>query len=322
MTKTPTNKKQTASPEKVETKPRKLKLPKYRSFRLEKRIKTERPTMRGGLQILREALRLIVRNWRPLLIIVAIYGILNILLVQSFGNVNLTETKAAIEDVLAGHWNQFLSGISIFAFLVGKAGNANTEAAGAYQFILLVSVSLAIIWALRRLHAGEKIRARDAYYRGMYPIVPFIIVLAVMVLQLLPFIIGSFLYSFVGASGPVGGTELLMWGIAIFLLATVSLYLLSSSIFALYVVCLPDMPPGVALRSAKELVFGRRWLIIRRILVLPVMLLLAGAVIMIPAIMFITPAAIWIFFLLTLLAIVVAHGYMYQLYRELLDGPR
>lgn len=319
MAKTPTTKKQVkTTADKAEPAPRKLKLPKYRSFRLEKKIKVERPTMRGGLKILRDALRLLVRNWKPLLIIIVIYGILNVLLVQSFGNVNLTETKAAIEDVLAGHWNQFLSGISIFAFLVGRAGNANTEAAGAYQFILLVSVSLAIIWALRRLHAGEKIRARDAYYRGMYPIVPFIIVLTVMVLQLLPFIIGSFLYSFVGASGPVGGTELVMWGVAIFMLGTVSLYLLSSSIFALYIVCLPDMSPGISLRSAKELVLGRRWLIIRRILVLPLVLLLAGALIMIPAIMFITPAAIWIFFLLTLLALLVAHGYMYQLYRELL----
>lgn len=319
MAKTPIKKQaKTTTTEQTEKKPRKLKLPKYRSFRLEKRIKTERPTMRGGLKILRDALRLLINNWKPLLVIVLIYGILNILLVQSFGNVNLTETKSAIEDVLAGQWNEFLSGISIFAFLVGKAGNANTEAAGAYQFMLIITASLAIIWALRRLHAGAKIRARDAYYRGMYPIVPFILVLAVMVLHMLPFIIGSFLYSFIGASGPVGGTEILMWAFVIFLLGTISLYLLSSSIFALYIVCLPDMDPGMALRSAKELAAGRRWLIIRRILVLPLVLLLAGAIVMIPAIMFITPAAIWIFFLLTLFALLVAHGYMYQLYRELL----
>jgi hypothetical protein len=95
--------------------------------------------------------------------------------------------------------------------------------------------------------------------------------------------------------------------------------MISSSLFALYIVTLPDMTPMKALRSARELVRHRRWTVLRKILCLPLILLVAGAVIMLPIIIVLTPLAQWVFFLLTMLALVAAHAYMYTLYRELLN---
>jgi hypothetical protein len=40
---------------------------------------------------------------------------------------------------------------------------------------------------------------------------------------------------------------------------------------------------------------------------------------MVPIIIWLTPLAQWIFFLLTMFALVAAHTYMYTLYRELLN---
>lgn len=74
-----------------------------------------------------------------------------------------------------------------------------------------------------------------------------------------------------------------------------------------------------ALRSARELVRYRRWTVLRKILFLPVVLLVAAAVVMVPIIIWLTPLAQWIFFLLTMFALVAVHAYMYNLYRELLN---
>ena len=54
--------------------------------------------------------------------------------------------------------------------------------------------------------------------------------------------------------------------------------------FALYIVTLPDMTPMKALRSARELVRYRRWTVLRKVLFLPLMLLVVAAIIMVPII--------------------------------------
>jgi hypothetical protein len=94
--------------------------------------------------------------------------------------------------------------------------------------------------------------------------------------------------------------------------------MLSSSLFALYIVTLPDMTPLTALRSARQLVRYRRWTVLRKIFWLPVALLILAAVIMVPIIIWLTAIAQWVFFLLTMFSLVATHAYMYNLYRELL----
>src|SRR5205823_2479549 len=111
----------------------------------------------------------------------------------------------------------------------------------------------------------------------------------------------------------------LIWAVLFIILSFVSLYMLSASVFALYIVTLPDMTPLKALRSARELVHHRRWTVLRKILWLPLLLLIIAAVVMVPIIIVLTPLAQWIFFLLTMLALLAVHGYMYTLYRELLN---
>ncbi|HTB49059.1 MAG TPA: hypothetical protein VK712_03175, partial [Verrucomicrobiae bacterium] len=158
-----------------------------------------------------------------------------------------------------------------------------------------------------------------AYYRGMYPLIPFILVLIVVGLQLIPFLIGSALYSLIVTNGIATNLpEKLVCALIFALFALWSLYMISSSLFALYIVTLPDMTPRKALRSARELVRHRRWTALRKILCLPIILLLAAAIIMLPIIIWLTPLAQWIFFILTMFAVVAVHAYMYTLYRELL----
>jgi len=299
---------------------RKLKQPQYKTFRLQKRIK--HPVKLPNVwQLTRSAALTLAEHRRLFIAITLVYGLLNLLLVQGFtAATDVGDLKNQLSSVFTGHFGALSSSLSIFVVLVGSAGNSTNETAGAYQFFLALIASLAMIWALRQVLAGTVIRARDAYYRGMYPLIPFILVLLVVAVQLVPLLIGASLYSLVITNGiAVYAVEKFVWALLFGVLGLLTLYMLSSSLFALYIVTLPDMTPMKALRSARSLVRNRRWVVLRKILSLPLILLVVAAVIMVPIITLFTPFAQWIFFILTMFSLLAVHAYMYTLYRELLN---
>jgi hypothetical protein len=253
--------------------------------------------------------------------ITLVYGLLNLVLVQGLASgTDVSSLKHTLNQGFTGHFGALASGASAFAVLVTSAGNGSSQTAGVYQLVLGLVTSLAVIWALRQVLVGAAIRIRDAYYQGMYPFIPFILVVIVIGLQLIPLLIGSSLYALVITNGiAVNVIEKVLFGLIFAALAAVSIYLISSSLFALYIVTLPDMTPLKALRSARGLVKGRRWVIIRKVVCLPLILLIAAAIIMVPIIIVLTPLAQWVFFLLTMFGLVAIHTYMYLLYRELLN---
>lgn len=301
-------------------KPRRLKVPTYQNFKLAKRIKhpVKLPSV---LQLTKAAWRTLWQHKNLFIGITLTYGLLNLLLVQGLaGSTDVAGLKNTLNQAFTGNFGSLASGVSVFVVLVGSAGNGSSQTAGAYQLFLGLITSLAVIWALRQVLAGAIVRVRDAYYLGMYPLIPFMLVLLVIGLQLLPLLIGSTLYSLVVTNGiAVYPVEKVIWALMYGLLALLSLYLVSSSLFALYIVTLPNMTPMKALRSARDLVRYRRWTVLLKILCLPLILLVVAAVIMVPIIIWLTPLAQWVFFLLTMFALVAIHACMYTLYRELLN---
>lgn len=271
-------------------------------------------------QLIREATSILGRHWKVFGGIALLYGVLNALLVRGFGAAgNLGEAKLTLDQVFTGNWGELASSFTLFAYLLGSSGNSGSPTAGVYQFVLAVIVSLALIWALRQLYAKHTTRVRDGFYRGMSPLIPFVLVMSVVALQLLPLAIGAGAYTTVVSNGiAVTPLEQLLWAVPTFGLTVLSLYLVSSSLFALYIVTLPDMTPVAALRAAKQLVAKRRWTVMRKILFLPLVLLLAAAVVIVPVILFATPLAAWLFFVLTMCLLPVIHSYMYALYRSML----
>ena len=315
-------KKPVSAPTAVVSKPRRLKLGNYQSLRLQKRIK--HPVKLPSVwQLSKTAAGIIGRHKKLFISLTLVYGLLNLVLVQGFaaGSTDVSTLKQALNSAVSGHFGPLTSSLLIFTQLVGAAGNSSSPTAGAYQLFLAIITSLAIIWTLRQLLAGSQLkRVRDAYYLGMYPLIPFMLVLGVIGLQLIPLLIGSTLYGLVVSGGiAVYAVEKIVWALLYGVLALLSVYMISSSLFALYIVTLPDMTPLSALRSARELVRYRRWTVLRKILALPIILLIGAAIIMVPIIILLTPLAQWVFFLLTMFALVAVHAYMYTLYRELLN---
>ncbi len=301
------------------TKQRKLKQSSYKTLRLSKRIKPQNPKLPSAWKLLRGSLILLRQHWKLFLSITLIYGLLSIILVRGFGGLNLGDLKANLRSGLSGSYSNLSTAATLFTYLLGSSGSSSSPAGGVYQSLLVIVMSLVVIWSLRQVLADHKISVRDGFYKGMYPLVPFILVLFVIGLQLVPFAIGSWVYGTVINNGiAVSSPEKVSWLVLFFLLALLSLYMICSSLFALYIVTLPDMTPMKALRSARQLVLHRRWMVLRKILFLPVALLILGAVIMFPLVLWLTPLAEWVFFLLSMFVLVIVHTYMYSLYRELL----
>ena len=314
MPKTPTQSKKEVK------EPRQLKAGNYKSFKLQKKIKPVSNKLRlpNSFKLMRGTFGLMRKNWKVFLGIVLIYGALNLLLVQSFNAVDVNQTKTNLDSLNTGRFGSIVSSLMLFIYMSSSSGNINNTTAGAYQLILTIVTSLALIWTFRQAYAQKPIRIRDGFYWGMYPLVPFILVIAVAIFQLLPIVVGGYLYNLVTTGIVSTGIETTLWAILLALLALASLYMLTATLFALYIVCLPNVEPMQAIKSARELVQYRRWTIMRKILFLPVFLFVSATILIVPLI-FVAPVIASVTFLLTsMVGLPVIHGYMYRLYRELL----
>lgn len=301
------------------TKPPSLKPAPPKRFRFHKPIK--HPVKLPSVWELSKTTALILWQHKRLFIgITILYALLTLILVQGvIGSSDTASLKSALNHASKGNLGGVTAGFN--ALVIGSSGSSSSPTAGPYQLALALITSLAIIWTLRQILSGtKKIRLRDAYYQGMYPLIPFILILLLICVQLLPFIIGGVIYGTVISTGIAAHfIESAFWLALFVVLALWSLYMISASIFALYIVTLPDMTPIKALRSAQELVRHRRWTVLRKLLCLPLILLIVVAVIMLPIILVLTPITQWVFFLLSMASLVPLLAYIYILYRKLLN---
>jgi hypothetical protein len=264
-----------------------------------------------------QALRLLWTYKNSFSLLALTYALLTFVFVREFsGGIDVQGLRSDFNSVF-GTDKSLNTSAAIFATLL-TSGSSSSTLGSAYQWIFLVTVSLATIWALRMSKAGENWDVKDAFYKGMYPLVPFVLVILLVTLELLPFFLGATAYSIASGSVAISFVEKLPWLIVFIALSIVSAYLLITSLVAVYAVTLPDMTPLQALRSAKQLVDGRRLQVLRKMLFLPFALLLILGLIVLPVILILPVIAQWLFFGLSMVALIVVHAYMYELYRNLL----
>lgn len=245
-----------------------------------------------------------------------VYFLMSLVLIGGLGgDIDVREFRSS----LGPEFGQLAASIALYGVLIGSAGGTASEAGAAYQTIVIIIVSLAVIWTLRQLLGGVKVELRDSFYKSMTPLVPFVIVLIVLGVMLIPAMIGSFLFNTIySGSLAIGLFEIIGWGVIILLLLVWSLRLLTTYIFALYIVTLPDMRPFAAIKASRNLVRFRRLRVLRKLLFLPLVYLVLGAVVLIPLIFLLPVIVQWVFVPLSLFALVFAHVYIYSLYKEML----
>lgn len=293
--------------------------PHYKSFYLHKTIKHPGPKVPSWFEITKKALWLMLANTKPLTWFVIIYGLLSIIFVSGLvSSININDIKEQIK-AQSGKGINLSGNITILGVLLSSSFQASGEVSALYQVIFVVTSALALVWLYRQQQAGSRVTLKDAYYRGMYPLVPFMLVCVVIALQALPAALGNKVYgSVIGGGLAVTFVEQLFWFLFFLMLILLSLYLISTSLIALFVVTLPEMTPLSAIREARSMVAHRRASVLLKVVALVAAMLVIYVLVVFPAILISTTLAQVLFFLLTILAVPFAVAYLFVLYRELL----
>ena len=308
----------------------------HRSFRRTRRRDFSRSLKLPGYWAFTSYVGKTLWSHRKLFIsLAAFYALLTVLLVgiasQSACS-NLADTlRTTSGDAFNGNWGQIGKASLLFvATLTGSISQTLTEVQQLYSVIIVLLGWLTSVWLLRNLLAGHKVKLRDGLYNAGSPILSTFLVALLLLVQMLPFALALFGYSAAVTTGLLasGGVAAMLFWIAAVLLSVISLYLMTSTVFALIIVTLPGMYPFKAIKTAGDLVVGRRLRLLLRFIWLAISVSLAWVLVMIPVILIdmwiksLWSAINWVptipLVLLSLssLTIVWVSSYVYLLYRK------
>lgn len=253
-----------------------------------------------------------------------VYLLLDLLFVQSLAQFDISKIKIALNMTDSMHPNILSQTFGVYSSLFTKAATGSNDAGGAYHFFIVTLISLVTIYALRHIYSTKAKRVKPldlklSIYQSTGQLVPFLLVMGIMAVQLLPLIAAVYLTMImVSGSIIIGASQQAVAALIVVIISVLTAFWIARTIIALYIVTLPDMQPMEAFGKAKELVNGRRFSVGRKILALPVGLFVAAAIIVVPCLLLWGPLAQWVFFMLTGFGVIVVHAYLYTLYRELL----
>lgn len=234
------------------------------------------------------------------------------------------------EDSSETHFGA-LKYITLAVSAVTSSPSANISDGQTVVGVLMFLVGwLMLVWALRQILAGHKIKLRDALYSSGTSLVSTLAVLAVAILQLIPLALCFIVYSALTDVGIINSgvaIENMAFWFAAALVVALTLYWWTATFIALVIVTLPGMYPGEALRMAGDIVVGRRLKILFRLFYMAWPILLLWAAILIPATILDNvvqvnwlPLVPFTVLLLTSLTMVWVATYIYLLYRGIVEG--
>lgn len=315
----------------------------HRSFRLTRRRDYKRSLkLPGYWAFTRQVWNLLWQNRKLFGMLVLVYTVLYTA-VAGFGAqdayTNLsTILKQTGGEVFTGAWGQVgQAGLLLLTTFTTGLSPSPTQVQGVFTVILGGMAWLTVVWLLRNIMAGHRVRLRDGVYSSGSPIISTLIVSTVLAVQALPLAILILIYNAAALTGLLdGGVEAMLFWIIATLIIVLVLYWMTSTVIALVVVTLPGMYPLVAIKTAGDLVIGRRLRILLRLIWMAVLTVVVLAVIAIPIILFdswlkqIAPVTDWIPLVpLTVISLSAASlvwmaSYVYVLYRKVVEddaGP-
>lgn len=287
-----------------------------------------------------EVHKLLWQHKKTMIGLIVIYSIVSALLM---GGLLSQGTYSQLHDAVKSTSGNVLTGFSgaieqaglvLVSSVSGGTGSSSDTAQTqqVYAAIGGLLVWLTVVWLLRAILAGRKPRLRDGLYNAGAPILPTFLVSLLLLVQLIPIALAAVGYMAASSSGllSIGFASMAFWVIAA-LLVIMSLYWVSGTFMALVIVTLPGMYPWQAIRTAGDLVVGRRIRILLRLLWLAGVVLVSWAIVMLPIILLdgwlkdtisaiswlpLVPIALLV---MSTLTIVWSSAYVYLFYRKVVD---
>lgn len=308
----------------------------HKSFQLTRRRDIPRPTpLPGYVSFAVSTAREVWRFRRTFAILLVLYVCAAFVLIGLSQQDQYRSVTDAVGEANAQGGGNVVDTATQLVGLLGASvtGAFNASLTDIQQFYLVglyVMLWLVIVWLLRQLLAGNRVRVRDGLYNAGAPLIASLCVFALMLVQALPGALGILVFSIATQDGTLqGGVAAMCFGVVAVLLLVLSLYWLASSFLALIIATLPGTYPMKAIRGASELALGRRTQLLLRLLWLVLLLLIVWAVILTPAILL----DLWIkvsWLPIVSVAMQLAVGisfvygvsYVFLLYRGMIDGKQ
>lgn len=307
----------------------------HRSFRVTKRRDYSRSLkLPGYFTLTNQAWQLMRRHWRIFVGLAAIYAVLGVLLSGLMSQDTYQQLKDTINEAnQEGTLGAVMPTLALFAGVVTNQLGGSTGGVASSQQVVGVLIGLYIwlttIWLVRGVIAGKRPKIRDGLYNAGAPVIALSVLVFIALVQLLPAAIAAIIYGAADTSGMLQQTVVLMLAAgATILIVTLSIYWLTSTLFAMVIVTLPGMYPLEAARLASDVVLGRRIRILLRLMWLLVVLAVVWAAVLIPVITIdgalktVIPALSWlplvplVALLLVAFSIVASACYIYLFYRK------
>ena len=310
----------------------------HRSFRLTRRRDYIRPlALPGNISFTAEVTRTLWKYKKIFGMLAVIYVLLFALLVgvQSQDTyTTLTDTlKQTSGDFFAGNWGAIGQASLLFLSIASfGVSTESTEAQQIFSVLVFLLIWLTTVWLLRNLLAGHKVKLRDGLYSAGAPIFAIAIIAVIIAIQLIPVALALIAYNAALSSGLLaGGAASMLFWIGAALLCVLSMYWVTSSLFAMIIVTLPGTYPYQAIKAAGDIMVGRRIKMLLRWLWMALMVVIFWLVIMLPIILLdmgiksLWPAVQWlpivpvaVIFMASISTVWVS-AYVYLLYRKVVD---
>lgn len=306
----------------------------HRSFVLTRRRDIPKASpMPGFFRFTHDVLKQLWRDRRiffPLLLTYVFASVMLIGVVQgnAFNQVNEVIDEVSTED--NSIFDPVTRGIVVASSsLVGALNSGMSDIQQLYMSVLYVFALLVVVWLLRRSMAGHQVTVRDGIYNAGAPIVPVYTLIVIGLIQALPAAVIVLLFMAANSSGALsGGIDTAMFTVAAFLSIVLTLYFMTTTLFALMIVTVQGTYPLRAYRAAKKVILGQRRRVLFRLLWMVFVAVLSWFLVLVPATIIVnavqlnsSPIIPIVVQFMTGFIIVFAAAYSYMLYRRMIDEP-
>jgi len=259
-----------------------------RSYYEDYQRKTELPSLTSQASA---AFKMFFKFWKIFLPLLLIFVGLYIFLIGAMSENTLADVKANVEqtnkDVADGKIGTVgKAGLTLLGIISTGGLTTMNDAQIVIAVLLFTIIWLVTIYLARHLLAGhQEIKMRDGFYSALSPLVSTLVVGLIIFLEAVPIMLTIIVFQ-VALTTEFLSTPFyaLLFFMFAALMITLSLYLLSSSFFAIIVVSAPGLYPLTAIRMAKNLIMGRRLRFLIRVFYLVIIVALLYLLLLMPAI--------------------------------------
>lgn len=255
----------------------------HRSFRLTRRRDYRRAlNLPGYIAFTHQTFQLLWKNRKVFIALVVTFAFLTVLL----GGLSAQSTY----DTIGETFDQAESPVDTVTRigtlgLVLLSATPTSEVQQLYVGFMIVLVWLTTVWLLRELMAGKTPKFRDGLYSAGAPLMASVVLVLVLLVQLIPAGLVALAYSALAQIGLIDqGLGAMLFFLVAALILALTLFWITTTFLALVIVTLPGMYPWRAMRSAADIVIGRRLRVLYRLLWMVLTVAVLWAVTVIPTI--------------------------------------